>query len=74
MDVPVEKERAATTTEGRPISAKNKKRASNKKTTSNKKNSIIDFKIDTSSSFRQYPNLLAILRFIPRVVFYIARV
>ena len=46
MDVPVEKEMAATPTEGRPISANNKKRASNKKTTSNKKNSI-----DTTSSF-----------------------
>jgi hypothetical protein len=46
MDVPVEKEIAATTTEGRLISANNKKRASNKKTASNKKNSI-----DTNSSF-----------------------
>ena len=46
MDVPVEKELAAATTEGRPISANNKKRASNKKTTSNKKNSI-----DMTSSF-----------------------
>jgi hypothetical protein len=46
MDVPVDKEIAATTTEGWPISANNKKRASNKKKTSNKKNSI-----DTTSSF-----------------------
>jgi hypothetical protein len=46
MDVPVEKEIAATTTGGRPISASNKKRASNKKMTSNKKNYI-----DTTGSF-----------------------
>jgi hypothetical protein len=47
MDVPVEKEIAAATAEGRPISASNKKTVSNKNTASKKKNSI-----DTTSSFR----------------------
>jgi hypothetical protein len=40
MDVPVEKERVATTTCGWPTSASNKNMASNKNRPSNKKNSI----------------------------------
>jgi hypothetical protein len=58
MDMPVEKEITATPTEGRSISASNKKRASNKK----------NF-IDMNSSFRLCLNLLSISRLIPVVVF-----